>query len=156
MTVPSQQLTWRQALHGVTAGPLIFDARGQLWPATVTGQFSWPGPRVKTGPFAGQYCWRVTAAGTSVPLLGSLYRYAWTIRVAYTGSAGGLTVGFGGGDSTVALPSGTHMAYVTVVGGGKAVTVRSPDGPLCVTGITVGALAPDTTGQPIPPVPVAG
>ncbi len=77
---------------------MIFDAQGQLWPVTVTGQFSWPGPRVKTGPFAGQYCWQVTAAGTSVPLLGSLYRYAWTIRVAYTGSASGLAVGFGGGD----------------------------------------------------------
>lgn len=156
VAAPSQDLTWRQTLRGVVAEPMIFDAQGQLWPATVTGQFSWPGPRVKTGPFARQNCWQVTAAGTSVPLLGSVYRYAWTIRVAYTGSASGLAVGFGGDESTVALTPGTHMAYLTMVGGGKAVTLRKTGGDLCVTGVTIGSLQPDKTKQPIPALPVAG
>jgi hypothetical protein len=156
VAAPSQDLTWRQTLHGVVADPMIFDAQGQLWPATVTGQFAWPGPRVKTGPFARQNCWQVTAAGTSVPLLGSVYRYAWTIRVAYTGSASGLAVGFGGDESTVALTPGTHVAYLTEIGGGKAVTLRKIGGDLCVTGVTVGSLQPDRTKQPIPALPVSG
>jgi hypothetical protein len=156
IATPSQDLSWRQTLRGVVAEPMIFDAQGQLWPATVTGQFSRPGPRVKSGPFARQDCWQPTAAGTKVPLLGSLYRYAWTIRVYYTGSASGLTVGFGGAESTVALTPGTHVAYLTEVGGGKAVTLRKTGGDLCVTGVTIGSLQPDKTRQPIPAVPVAG
>ena len=155
VTVPSQHLTWRQTLHGAAAEPMIFDDQGRLWPAAVIGQYSWPGPRVKKGPFAGQYCWPVTAAGTRVPLLGSLYRYAWTIRVAYSGSSDALTAGFPGGTSgTVALPAGGHVAYLTAGGGGKTVTLRGAGGGLCVTGVTVGSLQPDTTKLPIPPLPV--
>jgi hypothetical protein len=98
----------------------------------------------------------VTAAGTSVPLLGSLYRYAWTIRVTYTGSASVLTAGFAHGTrtGTVTLPPGTHTAYLTAVGGGKTVTLRGTGGGLCVTGVTVGSLQPDKTKQAIPPLPV--
>ena len=154
MTAPSQHLTWRRTLRSVAGEPMIFDEQGRLWPVTVTGQFSWPGPRVKTGPFAGQYCWPVTAAGTRVPLLGSVYRYAWTIRVAYSGSASALAAGFGARTSTVTLPPGAHVAYLTAVGGGKAVTLRGAGGGLCVTGVTVGSLQPDKTKQPIPPLPV--
>jgi hypothetical protein len=156
LTVPSQQLTWRRKLRSVAGQPVIFDQRGQLWPVTVTGQFAWPGPRMKAGPFAGRYCWPATAAGTRVPLLGSLYRYAWTIRVTYAGSAAALAAGFGGDTSTVALTPGTHVAYLTVVGGGKAVTLRGTGGDLCVTGVTVGSLQPDKTKLPLPPVPVPG
>jgi hypothetical protein len=154
MTVPSQHLTWRRTLHSVAAEPMIFDEQGRLWPVTVTGQFSWPGPRVRTGRFAGQYCWPVTAAGTRVPLLGSLYRYAWTIRIAYSGSASLLAAGFGASMGTVTLPPGGHVAYLTAVGGGKAVTLRGAGGGLCVTGVTVGSLQPDKTKLPIPPLPV--
>jgi hypothetical protein len=155
-TVPSQHLAWRHTLHGVTAEPMIFDEQGRLWPVTVIGQFGWAGPRMKKGRFAGQYCWPVTAAGTSVPLLGSLYRYAWTIRVTYTGSASVLTAGFAHGTrtGTVTLPAGTHTAYLTAVGGGKTVTLRGTGGGLCVTGVTVGSLQPDQTKQAIPPLPV--
>jgi drug/metabolite transporter superfamily protein YnfA len=155
-TVPSQHLTWRRTLHGVTDEPMIFDQQGRLWPVTVVGQFGWAGPRVKTGRFAGQYCWLVTAAGTRVPLLGSLYRYAWTIRVTYTGSASVLTAGFAQGTrtGTVTLAAGTHTAYLTAVGGGKAVTLRGAGGGLCVTGVTIGSLRPDETKQAIPPLPV--
>jgi hypothetical protein len=154
MTVPSQRLTWRRTLHGVAAEPMIFDEQGRLWPVTVTGLYSWPGPRVKTGRFAGQYCWPVTAAGTRVPLLGSLYRYAWTIRVAYAGSSDALAVGFGASTNTVTLPPGGHVAYLTAVGGGKTVTLRGAGGGLCVTGVTVGSLQPDKSKLPIPPLPV--
>jgi len=156
LAVPSQQLTWRRTLHSVSGQPVIFDQRGQLWPVTVSGQFAWLGPRMKTGPFAGRYCWPVAAAGTRVPLLGSLYRYAWTIRVTYAGSASALAAGFGGDTSTVALTPGTHVAYLTAVGGGKAVTLRGTGGDLCVTGLTVGSLQPDKTKLPLPPVPVSG
>jgi hypothetical protein len=156
MAAPSQQLTWRRTLHSVAGQPVIFDQRGQLWPVTVTGQFAWIGPRIKTGPFAGRYCWPLTATGTRVPLLGSLYRYAWTIRVTYAGSASALAAGFGGDTSTVALTPGTHVAYLTAVGGGKAVTLRGTGGGLCVTGVTVGSLQPDKTKLPLPPVPVSG
>lgn len=155
VTAPSQHLTWRRTLPSVAAEPLIFDQQGRLWPVTVTGRYSWPGPRVKTGRFAGQYCWPVTPAGTRVPLLGAVYRYTWTIRVAYSGSASVLSAGFGGQHAgTVALPAGGHVAFLTAVGGGKAVTLRGAGRGLCVTGLTVGSLQPDQTKLPIPPLPV--
>jgi hypothetical protein len=154
VTARSQHLTWRRTLPKVAAEPLIFDQQGRLWPVTVTGQYSWPGPRVKTGRFAGQYCWPVTPAGTRVPLLGAVYRYTWTIRVAYSGSASVLAAGFGARTSTVALPPGGHVAFLTAVGGGKAVTLRGNGGGLCVTGLTVGSLQPDKTKLAIPPLPV--
>jgi hypothetical protein len=46
------------------------------------------------------------------------------------------------------------VAYLTAVGGGKAVTLRGNGGGLCVTGLTVGSLQPDKTKLPIPPLPV--
>jgi hypothetical protein len=111
---------------------------------------------MKTGPFAGRYCRPVTEAGRRVPLLGSLYRYAWTIRVTYAGSASTLAAGFGGDMNTVTLTPGTQVAYLTGVGGGKAVTFRGTGGDLCITSVTVGSLQPDKTALPLPPVPVSG
>jgi hypothetical protein len=154
----SQHLTWTTMLRGVYANPMIFDGRGQLRPVNVVGEFSWPAPRVRSGQYAGQDCWSVTTAGTSVALLGPIYPYAWTVRVAYTGPATQLAVGLGGKWSTVNLEAGTHTAYVPVVGGGKNVTlaVIGAASDVCVSGVTVGSTQPDPTVQGIPAVPLSG
>jgi hypothetical protein len=158
MAAPSQRFTWTRAPHGVYANPMIFDYQGELRPMTVAGQFSWPAPRVRTGPYAGSSCWGVTSAPRSVPLLGSLFPYGWTIRVAYTGPGNVLAVKFGGNWNTVTLAAGTHIAYIPVVGGGNAVTLllESPGSAVCVTGVTVGTPQADETGQGIPTMPVSG
>jgi hypothetical protein len=159
VAAPSQHLTWRRTLRGVAVNPMIFDGQGQLRSLTVIGQFSWPAPRAKTGPYAGRNCWNVSSARTtSVPLLGSVYPYAWTARVAYTGPASKLAVGFGGNVSTVDLTAGTSTAYLPLIGGGRAVTLQllGGTGNVCVTGVTVGSPQPDKTGQAIPALPVPG
>jgi hypothetical protein len=156
---PAQHLNWIRTVRGVFGvTPMIFDAQGQLRPANVVGQFSWPAPKAKSGPYAGQRCWNVTAAGTSIPLLQPIYGYGWTARVAYNGPGDLLTAGFGGRESSVTLTPGNHLAYVPVVGGGNAITLRVPGAaaPLCVYGVTVGSVQPDETAQAIPALPIPG
>lgn len=158
MAGPSQHLTWVRTPQGVYTDPLMFDGQGQLRPLAIVGSYSWPPPRVRTGPNAGQSCWNVTTAGANIPLLGPVFRYAWTIRIAYTGPAGNLAVGFGGNWTRVSLPAGKHVAYVPALGSGSAVNLQlaSGSGALCVTGVAVGSPQPDKTGPGIPAAPVTG
>jgi len=73
-------------------------------------------------------CWNVTGTGLNIPLKGTLYRWAWTARVAYSGPAGLLSVRFGGsGSQRVAIPAGTHVVYVPVTGSGNAINLRFAD-----------------------------
>src|SRR6185437_3010462 len=110
----ADRVRWIPALDGVYAAPMIFDARGRLRPVTVTGLRS-KAPRhlAKHGPA----CWNVTASATSIPLGGTLYRWPWMVRLAYTGPAGRLSVRFGPGQArSVVLPAGSHLAYLPVTG----------------------------------------
>jgi hypothetical protein len=165
------RVRWVPALDGVYAAPMIFDAKGRLRPVTVTGL------RSKAPPHSGQNqsgpnksakntaaCWNVTGSATSIPLGGTLYRWPWMVRLAYTGPAGRLSVRFGPGQTrSVVLPAGSHLAYFPVTGSGNAVSARfdaspgpasSSTAPLCVTKIVVGVAAPDPAGQAIPAEPV--
>jgi hypothetical protein len=154
-----KQAAWTATLDGVYANPMTFDAKGRLRPVVVTGLWSWPPPRPRTK--GAPSCWAVTSSGTSIPLTGTLYRWQWTARLAYSGPAGRLSVRFGRNASQmVVLPPGKHVVYVPLVGEGNQISVRfdATGGakPLCVTTVTVGLVFPDQAGKAIPAAPVPG
>ena len=167
------RVRWIPGLDGVYAAPMIFDAKGRLRPVTVTGLRSKAPPQSARNPAAKNTsgkntpaCWNVTNAATSIPLGGTLYRWPWMVRLAYTGPAGRLSMRFGPGETrSVVLPAGSHLAYLPLTGSGNAVSARfdaSPDrassgiAPLCVTRVVVGVVTPDPAGQAIPSLPVHG
>jgi hypothetical protein len=167
------RLRWVPALDGVYAAPMIFDAKGRLRPVMVAGLRSKAPPHSSQNPSGPNKsgkntaaCWNVTGSATSIPLGGTLYRWPWMVRLAYTGPAGRLSVRFGPGQTrSVVLPAGSHLAYLPVTGSGNAVSARfdaspgdasSSTGPLCVTKVVVGVAAPDPAGQAIPSHPVHG
>lgn len=149
---PAKHLTWTTSPHGgITRTVMIFDAQGRLRPAALAG--------VASGPPRGRRCWKLTGAGTPIPLPRSLFRWSWTLRLNYSGPATLLTVSFGGNQAQAALPAGTHAFYVPLAAGsGKAVTVTqpSPAPSQCLTGVTVGTWHAVPSGRPIPAAPVAG
>jgi hypothetical protein len=149
---------WTLTLDGVIADPMTFDDRGQLRQVTVLGPAAArPDSQRKTPRRSG--CWDVTAAGTDIPLDGSLYRWPWTARLSYSGLGGLLAVSFGGSWNQLMVPAGNHVVYVPVVGEGNTVSVQFTGDKaraLCVTGVTVGSLHPDQAGPAIPAAPVPG
>jgi len=148
---PAGHLSWTASPRGVASGLMIFDSRGRLRPAALNGPSSGPPPR-------NRQCWTVTAAGTRIPLRGSLYRWPWTARLTYSGPATVLAVRFGGNWREVTLPAGRHIVYVPAVGSGNSVSISLVNSvtPLCVTGVTVGSLHPQQAGRAIPAAPVPG
>lgn len=151
-TEPPRQLTFTAAPHGQAGQLMIFNARGQLLTAAVAGPSSWPPP-------PGRSCWPVTAAATSIPLSGTLYRWPWMVRLAYSGPAGRLAVSFGGNPSTVSWPAGKGVVYVPVLGAGDSVSLQLVGGvttSTCVTDLTVGSIQPVPSGRTIPAAPVPG
>jgi hypothetical protein len=103
----------------------------------------------------------VTSSGTTIPLNGTLYRWPWTARLAYSGPAGRLSVRFGHGESrSVVLPPGAHLVYVPLLGSGNVVSARfyaaAGSKPLCVAAVAVGLVYPDQAGRAIPVAPVTG
>jgi hypothetical protein len=148
---PAAHLSWSRSPSGVVPDLMIFDAKGQLRPAVVVGLPSGPPPH-------GRHCWSLSPAGTSIPLPGSLYRWAWTVRLDYSGPATVLALRFGGKWADVTVPAGAHASYVPLTGSGKEVTVRvAGRGPAaCLTGLTVGTWQPAQSGRAIPAAPVRG
>jgi hypothetical protein len=103
----------------------------------------------------------VTIAATSIPLNGTLYRWPWMVRLAYSGPAERLAVSFGGNLSTVSLPAGKGVAYVPVLGSGDSVILQldggsASDTSTCVTELTVGSIQPVPAGRTIPAAPLPG
>jgi hypothetical protein len=149
---PAKHLTWTTSPHGGIARTLmVFDAQGRLRPAALAG--------VSSGPPRRRNCWKLTGAGTPIPLPRPLYRWSWTVRLDYSGPATVVLVGFGGNQAQAALPAGTHAFYVHLAAGsGKEVTVTplSPAPSQCLTGVSVGTWQPVPSAQPIPAVPAAG
>ena len=145
----AKHLSWTGSPRGVTGNLMIFNGLGQLLPVTMQGPFSAPPP-------PGQSCWNVTTTATQIPLTGPLFRWVWTARVDYSGSSSVLQFRFGENWTDVALPAGTHTAYIPVTGEGHEVSVRltQPESALCITGMRVGLLAPGQASQAIPAVPV--
>jgi hypothetical protein len=153
-TEPPRRLTFTATPLGQAGQLMIFNARGQLLSAAVGGPSSWPPP-------PGQKCWPVTIAATSIPLNGTLYRWPWMVRLAYSGPAGRLAVSFGGTLSTVWLPAGKGVVYVPVTGAGDSVILQLADGSAsgastCVTQLTVGSIQPVPASRPIPAAPRPG
>ena len=146
---PARHLSWTGSPRGVTGNLMIFNDLVQLLPADMQGPPAAPPPK-------GQGCWNVTAAAAQIPLTGPLFRWLWTARVDYSGPSSVLAFRFGENWTDVALPAGTHTAYIpAVTGEGHEVSVRlaRPGPPLCITGMTVGLLAPGQASQAIPAVP---
>ncbi len=145
---PARHLSWTGSPRGVTGRLMIFNDLGQLLPVTMAGPFSWPPPPA-------QSCWNVTTAATRIPLTGPLYRWPWTARVNYFGTASVLEFRLGGNWTQVTLPAGTHTAYIPVTGQGNEVSVRlaQPGPALCITGMRVGSLNPGPASQAIPAGP---
>ncbi len=148
---PAKHLSWILSPHGVMPGLMTFNDQGQLRPAVVAGLPSVPLPH-------GQRCWRVTTAGASIPLRGSLFRWAWTVQLDYSGPSTVLALRFGEKWADVTLPAGTHAFYVPLVGSGKQVTVRQvgPWPVQCLTGLTVGSWQAAQSGPAIPKAPLPG
>ena len=84
-----------------------------------------------------------------IPVIGTLYRWVWTARVNYSGPASVLAFRFGENWTEVALPAGTHTAYIPVTGPGDKVSVRlaQPGPALCITSMKVGTLEPGQASQ---------
>jgi hypothetical protein len=151
---PAKHLLWTTAPRGLPGHLMIFNGQGQLQPAAVAGPVSGQPPGKTSGP----HCWSVTTAGISIPVNGTLYRWPWFVRLDYSGPATAAAVNFGGAGADVALPAGAHSFYVSLVGGGSAVTVRlaAPAPGWCLSGLAVGSLLPSPYGRPIPAAPVSG
>ena len=139
---PARRLSWTGSPRGVVGNLMIFNDRGQLLPATTLGPSSWPPPK-------GQSCWNVSTAVRQIPVTGTLYRWVWTARVSYSGPASVLAFRFGENWTEVALPAGTHTAYIPVTGPGDKVSVRlaQPGPALCITSMKVGTLEPGQASQ---------
>ena len=135
--------------RGVVGNLMTFNDLGQLLPMTMQGPVSCPPPQ-------GQSCWNVTTTATQIPLTGPLFRWVWTARVDYSGSSSVLAFRFGEKWTDMALPAGTHTAYIPVTGEGRVVSVRlaQPGSALCITGMRVGLVGPGQASQAIPAVPV--
>jgi hypothetical protein len=163
---PARRLSWIMSPHGVVPGHLmIFDANGQLWPATIAGPSSGPPPYAP-------HCWSVTTGESSIPLHSSLFEWSWIVRLDYAGPATVLALHFGGKWTEATLPAGAHTFYVPLAGKGNALTVRlvrtaptvlgsaptpagiAPAG--CLTGITVGTWQPTRSGPAFPAAPLPG
>jgi hypothetical protein len=145
---PARHLSWTGSPRGVASHLMTFNDLGQLLPMIMVGPMSWPPPQ-------GQSCWNVTTTATQIPLTGPLFRWPWTARVDYWGPSSILEFRFGENWTEVALPAGTHTAYIPVTGEGKQVSVRlaQPGSALCIAGLRVGSLKPAPASQAIPIVP---
>ncbi len=147
----AKHLSWTGSPRGVIGNLMTFNDLGQLLPMTMQGPVSSPPPK-------GQSCWNVTTTATQIPLTGPLFRWVWTARVDYSGPSSVLAFRFGENWTEMALPAGTHAAYIPVTGEGHGVSVRlaQPGPGLCITGMRVGLLEPGQASQAIPGVPAGG
>ena len=140
-----KRLTWVAQPTGVIGNLMMFDNAGRLHPVVVAGasRLAPPGR-----------CWPLGPPGTTVriPIGGRLYRWTWVARLSYTGPATTLVAAFGGVPDEVAVPSGRHVVYIPVTGGGRAVTLRTagPAQGACVRAITVGLARPSAGRRAVP------
>ncbi|MBO0822525.1 MAG: hypothetical protein J2P27_01550 [Actinobacteria bacterium] len=110
----------------------MFDSRGRLRPALAVGASS-------LRPARSGRCWPVRSAVTRIPLSGYVFRYAWIIRLSYSGPPTTLQLELGTAVRDVVLPAGRRDIYIPVTGGGSAVLVRSLSGEpaACIARLTV-------------------
>jgi len=121
------------ARTGPMATLMMFDSRGSLRPALDIGASSAPPPGSRT-------CWPVASAATQIPLSAHVFRYAWVIRLSYSGPATALRIELGRAARDVVLPAGQGVVDIPVSGEGSAVLVRSLSGQpaACISGLRIG------------------
>jgi hypothetical protein len=111
VTVPTEPIT----------NLMMFDSRGRLRPALKVGASSVLPARSRT-------CWPVRSAATRIPLSAHVFRYAWIIRLSYSGPATRLRIELGRAVRDVVLPAGHRDIDIPLSGEGSAVLVRSLSG----------------------------
>ena len=107
--------------RGAVTNLMMFDSRGRLRPALDVGASSLRHPRSGT-------CWPLRSAATRIPLSAYVFRYAWIIRLSYSGPATTLQYELGTSVRDVVLPAGQHDVDIPISNGGSAVLVRSLSG----------------------------
>ena len=106
---------------GAMTNLMMFDSRGRLRPALDVGASS-------VRPARSGTCWPVRSAATKIPLSAHVFRYAWIIRLSYSGPATTLQIELGKAARDVVLPAGQRDIDVPLSGEGSAVLVRSLSG----------------------------
>jgi hypothetical protein len=106
------------APKGAVTSLMMFDSRGRLRPALDIGASS-------VRPAHARTCWPVRSAATRIPLSAHVFRYAWIIRLSYSGPATTLQLELGRAVRDVVLPAGRRDMSIPVTGEGSAVLVRS-------------------------------
>jgi hypothetical protein len=119
--------------RGPVANLMMFDSRGRLRPAIDIGASS-------VRPAGSRTCWPVRSAATRILLSTLVFRYAWIIRISYSGPATTLQLELGTSVKDVVLPAGQHDVDVPVSNGGSAVLVRSLSGQpaACISAVRLG------------------
>jgi hypothetical protein len=107
--------------QGAVTNLTMFDSRGRLRPVLDIGATS-------VRPARSRRCWPVRSAATRIPLSALVFRYAWIIRISYSGPATTVQLELGRAVSDVVLPPGQREVDVPVTGAGSAVLVRSLSG----------------------------
>jgi hypothetical protein len=117
---------------GALTNLMMFDSRGRLRPVLDVGASSLRPARSRT-------CWPVRSAATRIPLSAHVFRYAWIIRLSYSGPATTLQLELGRAVRDVVLPAGQRDIDIPVTGEGSAVLVRSLSGEpaACISTLTL-------------------
>jgi len=150
--VIGQRFQWTSMPTGKVTSFLIFNASGQLVPATVTG--------LHTLPFAKQAECVLRANGMRLPLTANAFAVPLLMQIGYFAAKPvALMVTFGGHQYRLTLPaSGLAYGYLPVEGPGSTVVITpvTPDPSICIGTVTVGTVSPSPTGSPVPLFPAAG
>jgi hypothetical protein len=107
--------------EGAVTNLMMFDSRGRLRRALDVGASS-------VRPAGSRTCWPVRSAATRIPLSAYVFRYAWIIRLSYSGPATTLLLELGTSVRDVVLPAGQRNIDIPISNGGSAVVVRSLSG----------------------------
>ena len=118
---------------------LVVGPDGGLRAAAIQmGVASEPGPTEGCG-------WRVTSAGTRIPMQGRAFWWVWWLRIGYLASHDSpMTVRAGGSVVHTSVESGVHSLYVRVEGSFSTVRLDGLEAGVTVCVDTVEA------GQPVP------
>jgi hypothetical protein len=100
---------------------MMFDSLGNLRPAIDVGASS-------VRPAGPRTCWPVRSAAARIPLSAHVFRYAWIIRLSYSGPATRLQLELGRAVTDVVLQAGQREDDILVTGEGSTVLVRSLSG----------------------------
>jgi hypothetical protein len=122
---------------GAITSLMMFDSRGRLRPALDIGASSVRPGRSRT-------CWPVRSTATKIPLSAHVFRYAWIIRLSYSGPATTLRIELGRAVRDVVLPAGQRDISIPLSGEGSAVLVRSLSGEpaACIARLSVDPVLP--------------